>query len=148
LFSLEETWLLNNRVNLRLLDHLSDAQFAYMANSRARSIGDQFAHLHNVRTMWLEVCSKTHLPKIEKGYATKERVAEFLTASAEAMAQMFMQAEMTGKLTGYKRGPIAFCGYMLAHEAHHRGQIILHLKQAKMSVDKMFGFSLWEWEKI
>lgn len=147
-FTLADTWLLNNRVNLMLLNQLNTQQFAYTANARARSIGDQLAHLHNVRAMWLEVTSKISLDKIEKGCATNERVSQCLRTSGEAMAQVFAQAESSGKVRGFQRGPAAFLGYLLAHEAHHRGQIILHLKQAKMPVDKMFGFSLWEWEKI
>ena len=54
IYSLADTWILNNRVNLKLLDHLRDEQLGVLANPRARSIGDQFAHLHNVRIMWLE----------------------------------------------------------------------------------------------
>ena len=30
----------------------------------------------------------------------------------------------------------------------HRGQIVLHLKYAKMALDPKAGFELWEWEKI
>ena len=147
-FTLADTWLLNERVNMMLLRELSEEQFAYRANARARSIGDQLAHLHNVRAMWLEVNAKLHLDKIEKGAATKEKVAQCLEASAKAMAGVLADAEHSGKLRGYKRGPAAFLGYMLAHEAHHRGQILVYLKNAKMPVDKMFSFTLWEWEKI
>jgi len=150
-YGLAETWLLNHRVNLRLLAHLTEEQLAWATHSRARSIADQFAHLHNARIMWLEPRAPQvagRLRKIEKGAATRAELERALTESAEAIAAMLAEAERTGKLKSARRGPLAFLGYALAHEGHHRGQIILHLKQAKMPIDSMVGFSLWEWEKL
>ena len=150
-FTLADTWHLSNRVNLMLLDQLTDRQLAYAANPHARSIADQFAHLHNVRLMWLEVqapAAAKRLRKIGKGAATKESLREALQASAGALGESIAAAEGGGKLKGAKRGPVAFTGYILAHEGHHRGQIILHLKHAKMPVDRSVGYSIWEWEKI
>ena len=62
IYNLADTWHLNNRVNLMLLDHLRDEQLVVAANPRARSIGDQFAHLHNVRIMWLETFGSSSAP--------------------------------------------------------------------------------------
>jgi len=150
MYSLAETFLLNNRANLRLLDALTDEQLAYAPNPRARSIADQFAHLHNVRLMWLEVVAPAAkgLKKIEKGTAARAGLRTALEASAEVLAAAVAEAERAGKIRGYKRGPAAFCGYALAHEGHHRGQVILHLKYAKMAVDQAVGFGIWEWEKL
>jgi uncharacterized damage-inducible protein DinB len=150
-FTLADTWLLNNRVTLMLLDALSDEQLALTNNPRARNIADQLAHLHNVRRMWLEVSAPAAakgLQKLEKGTTTKAALKQALETSARAMADCIAEAEKSGKMKGYKRGPAAFFGYALAHEAHHRGQIILHLKYAKMPVDRILGFGLWEWGKL
>ncbi|HKQ86321.1 MAG TPA: DinB family protein [Candidatus Acidoferrales bacterium] len=150
-YGLVDSWHLNNRVNLLLLGHLSEAQLASLADPRTRSIADQFAHLHNVRILWLAHAlpqAVAALPKIEKGAATKLSLQKALNASAKAVAEVFAEAEKTGKLKGSKRGPLVFFGYLLAHEAHHRGQIILHLKYANVPIDKTFGFSLWEWQNI
>jgi uncharacterized damage-inducible protein DinB len=150
-YSFADTWRLNNRVNLMLLDPLRPEQLDHVPSPRARSIADQFAHLHNVRIMWLEVQAPRDvdaLHKIEKGTATKTMLKEALEASAEAFANMLDAAERSGKLRSAKRGIVAFFAYAIAHEAHHRGQIIAHLKHAKMPVDRTLGFGLWEWEKI
>jgi uncharacterized damage-inducible protein DinB len=151
MYSLADTFLLNNRANLMLLDALTGEQLAYTGSPRARSIGDQFAHLHNVRLMWLEASGPETLKglsKIAKGEATKPGLRAALEASAGAFAGVIGEAERAGRMRGYKRGPAAFCGYALAHEGHHRGEIILHLKYAKMPVDREVTYAIWEWEKI
>jgi uncharacterized damage-inducible protein DinB len=150
-FSLAETWHLNNRANLMLLESLSPDKLNHTPFPRARSISDQFAHLHNVRIMWLEIQmpeAARSLPKIAKGTATKASLREALEASADAFAKMLAAAEKTGKLRSAKRGIYPFFAYAIAHEAHHRGQIIVHLKHAKVPVDRALGFALWEWEKL
>jgi uncharacterized damage-inducible protein DinB len=149
-YSLADTWHLNNRVNLRLLGQLSDAQLAYASNPRARSVADQFAHLHSVRLTWLEVVAPagTPLAKVEKGSAAAPALRTALEASALALGTAIAEAERTGRMRGYKRGVAAFVGYLLAHEAHHRGQIALHLKHAKMALDPKAGYELWAWEEI
>jgi len=150
-FSLAETWHLNNRANLMLLASLSPDQLNHTPFPRARSVADQFAHLHNVRIMWLEVQmpeAAKSVSKIAKGTATKAGLREALEASADAFAKMLAAAENTGKLRSAKRGIYPFFAYAIAHEANHRGQIIAHLKHARRPVDRALGFALWEWEKI
>jgi uncharacterized damage-inducible protein DinB len=151
-YTLADAWHLNNRVNLMLLDQLDEEQLAVTANPRARNVAEQFAHLHNVRIMWLEPRTPAlakSLTRIPKGAAAKAVLKDALEASAAALGGLFAEVEKTGKVKIYfKRGLIAFFSYALAHEAHHRAQIILHLKYAGKPVDRMFAFSLWEWEKI
>jgi uncharacterized damage-inducible protein DinB len=40
---------------------------------------------------------------------------------------------------------VGFLGYALAHEGHHRGQILLHLKIAKLPLDRDVSYRLWDW---
>jgi uncharacterized damage-inducible protein DinB len=52
--ALVETWHVNNRVNLRLLDALSDEQLAAVIFPRGKSVISYFVHMHMARFYWLE----------------------------------------------------------------------------------------------
>jgi uncharacterized damage-inducible protein DinB len=149
--ALAETWHLNNRVNLLLLDALSDEQLAATILPRGRAVTSYFVHIHMARFYWLErrapALAKS-LKKIPSGTAPRAALRQALIASGEAMGEFFAQAERTGHIKGVKLGPVAFLGYALAHEGHHRGQVLLHLKIAKKPLDRATSDSLWYWNKI
>jgi uncharacterized damage-inducible protein DinB len=149
--TLTETWHINNRVNLRLLDALTDEQLAATILPRGKAVTSYFAHIHMARFYWLERrarASAKRLKKIPAGTASRANLRQALIDSGEAMGELFAGAERTGVIKGTKLGPVAFLGYTLAHEGHHRGQILLHLKIAKKPVDRDIGYSLWYWNKI
>jgi len=50
-----ETWDIHNRINLYLLDAIEPENLSSQLASKGRNVGEQFAHLHNVRLMWLKV---------------------------------------------------------------------------------------------
>ena len=143
-----ETWEINNRINLYLLNAIPEAHFADIAASKGRTVGEQLAHIHNVRLMWLSAAMPELLPevqKIEKTNISKQIVEEQLQKSGKAMATMMEKALETGRLKGFKPHPTAFLGYIISHESHHRGQIVLSLKQSGHQLDKKILFGLWEW---
>lgn len=145
---LTDTWQIHNRINLYLLDAVNEAALPATAASKGRTVGEQFAHLHNVRLMWLKVAAPellAGLEKIEKDGITKALLAASLRQSGEAIAALLGKAAADGKVKGFKPHATAFLGYLISHESHHRGQIVLSLKQAGHPVEKKVLFGLWEW---
>lgn len=145
---LSETFLLNHRINLYLLDAIAPESLNDKSITKGRSVGEQFAHLYQVRLMWLRVALPEvmdTLPPLEKTKLSHDTLTQALTESAEAMAKLLEKGEETGKIKGFKPHATAFLGYLLAHEAHHRGQIVLTLKQAGHPLDKKVTFGMWEW---
>lgn len=144
-----ETWLISDRMNNFLLKDIKHENLSDRSATKGRSVGEQFAHIHNVRLLWLKVAMPElldGLTKIEKeNNITKELLGKELTKSAEAIAQLLENGLTTGRIKGFKPHSEAFLGYIIAHEAHHRGQIILILKENGHMPDKKILYGLWEW---
>lgn len=143
-----ETWEIHNRINLYLLTAIPDEYLSGISASKGRNVGEHFAHIHNVRLMWLKSAEPLLLSdqiKIEKTIINKRLLIDELANSAKAIAALLQNGFEQGKIKGFKPHPIAFLGYLIAHESHHRGQIILCLKQSGHPVDKKIQFGLWEW---
>jgi uncharacterized damage-inducible protein DinB len=144
-----DTWNINNRINLYMLEAVPTEALTDVSASKGRNVAEQFAHLHNVRLMWLKPAAPElmeGLEKIEKEAAVdKKLLIRSLKESGKAMEALLKKAIADGKVKGFKPHVTAFLGYILAHESQHRGQIALALKQSGHALDKKIAYGIWEW---
>jgi uncharacterized damage-inducible protein DinB len=144
-----ETWEINNRITLYLLNAIDEKYLTDISASKGRTVGEQFAHIHNVRLMWLKAAMPVLLEgqtKIEKeNKLTKKLLSAELEKSSEAISKLLANGFETGKIKNFKPHPSAFFGYLISHEGHHRGQIILSLKQSGHAIDQKTQYGIWEW---
>ena len=144
-----DTWEIHNRINLYLLSAIKEEYLTGISASKGRNVGEQFAHIHNVRLMWLKAADPTLLKgqnKIEKEEKISKKIlADELTKSAKAIATLLEKGFEEGKVKGFKPHPAAFFGYLISHESHHRGQIMLALKQSGHPIDQKVQYGLWDW---
>lgn len=141
----------NERINQYLLEHLEPAAWDLEAPvGKGRTIRAIFAHLHNVRHMWLVVSAKD-VPapeKVERTRLTLEQAREALSASGAAMLALLERAHGAGgHVKDFKPDVVGFLGYVIAHEAHHRGQICMLARMLGHPLPQQAGFGMWEWNK-
>lgn len=144
-----DTWQIHNRINLYLLDAIPEAALDDLSASKGRSVGSQFAHMHNIRLMWLGSAASELMEgvsKIEKADAlNKELLRSALNASSIAIGNLLKKGLKEGKVKGFKPHPMAFLGYLISHESYHRGEIGIILKQAGHPLDEKIAYGQWEW---
>jgi uncharacterized damage-inducible protein DinB len=148
-----DSWYTNNRINLLLIDHISDEGMACTLSRRGgRSVSRQFAHLHTNR-VWHMQKRAPHLADDLHVFETHEEpdrrvLSERLEYSTDVLADYFRLA-VSGdrRIRCLKKGPVAYLSYFIAHESHHRGNILLTLKQSGHAVHKDARYAIWDWDR-
>jgi uncharacterized damage-inducible protein DinB len=145
-----ETWAIHNRINLYFLNALNDDALAASLRPKSRTVGDLFAHMHNVRLMWLKAADPKLLAGLEKleakAVSDKRELVLALESSGRAIEALVRHALASGgKIKGFKPHAVGFVGYLIAHESHHRGQAGWALKFSGSPLDQKTAYGLWEW---
>ena len=144
-----ETWNINHKVTLYLLEHIEANWLSTKLGEKGRTIGEQFVHINNIRSMWVNKVGKKIVLKINKKEANNKQVLNAaLVFSAEHMLFTLEQVFAENTIKGYKPHPSAFLGQMIAHEAHHRGQIMAIITRNNLAVSKSVNFGLWGWSSL
>jgi len=150
-----ETWRRHAEILLDLLDAVPRGGMkAVPTDSRGRTVGAQFAHLDRVRKGWLHVHATGARPKLDRydkdKPPTKAQLRKALKASTKEVTQYLAKAlrgEAKTRMFGHE--PVRWLGYLIAHESHHRGQIMLALKQSDKRLPKEIAVQvIWgKWMK-
>lgn len=148
-----KTWQIHQRMNELLLENLGPSALEITLGKKGgRTIAQQFTHIHNVRLQWLALCAKD----LADGYKSLGKDADptqlillkSLRESAQGIAYLISHSWADGgKLKNFKAGLIPFLGYLISHESHHRGNIILTLKLIGEKIPDKVKWGLWEWNK-
>ena len=155
----------NERMNQLLIEHLDLTAWrasppANPPGKKVRTIAAIFTHMHNVRTKWIRLTAP-HLkvpPQLNRAHCTPQQARAGLAESAARCEEMLAEAlgggeghiEMfrrDGWAPSWPVGPEMLC-YMLAHEAHHRGQVCMLAHQLGFALPYKASDGIWNWEKL
>lgn len=146
-----DTWRRHNEILLYLLEETPEEGWeAKPTGSRGRDVARQFAHLHRVRQGWLlfhQTGKRPKLPRFHQGEPpTKEYLSAVLGESGDGV-EAFLETALTADARPryFGNNVIRWMGYLIAHESHHRGQIMLALKQAGLRLPEEVAVGgLWK----
>jgi uncharacterized damage-inducible protein DinB len=150
----------NDRLNQMLIQHLDPATWKAKPPGKVRTIAAIFTHMHNVRTKWIRLTAP-HLKvprQLDRAHCTPKQARAALATSAARCAEMLGEAlggrescvqqfRRDGWAQPWPVGPEMLC-YMLAHEAHHRGQVCMLSHQLGFPLPSKVTSELWNWEKL
>ncbi len=149
----------NDRMNQLLIEHLAPDVWTAKPPGKVRSIAAIFTHMHNVRCKWVRLTAP-HLKvprQLDRARCTPQQASTGLTESAARCTEMLAEAlDGDGRVKTFlrdgwaKRWPagVEMLCYMLAHEAHHRGQVSMLAHQMGFPLPMNVMSGLWNWEKI
>ena len=147
--SLLEAFAINDRINQFLLENLSEEVWrADPPMGKGRTVAAIVSHMHNVRVMWLKAAAKdSKIPdQLVKEKVTPLEARKALEESRGALANVLQSALASdGRVKGFRPDVAAFFGYLVAHDAHHRGQITMLARQVGHPIDQKTMFGMWEW---
>jgi uncharacterized damage-inducible protein DinB len=139
----------NNRINQYLIENVPPAAWkAKPPDGKGRTISAIVAHMHNVRVMWLKVSAKGSEipPQLDRATVTPAQALRALEQSCQALSDLMRRAlESDGRIKGFRPDVAGFLGYLIAHDAHHRGQIAMLARQAGHPLPQKITFGMWEW---
>ena len=144
------TWKRHQQILLFLLQRIPEKHLGDLpASSKGRDVARQFAHLNRNRLGWLsfhKTGERPELPKSSKGERPKKKdLRAALMASGKEVEALLGQAlKKEARVRLFGKSPVRWMGYLISHESHHRGQILLALRQSGLVLDeKVTVQGLW-----
>jgi len=158
--SMLAAWQTNNQVTMHLIQQLPSGLWDLaVPGPTQRTIRAIAAHLHNARCMWLKTLGREHgiatPARVDHRRVTPRQVVAALKRSSAGM-EVLLKLGFAGQgqvppSKGYVWRNLSLdvghvLTYFVAHEAHHRGQIVMVARQTGHRLPATATAGLWQWK--
>jgi uncharacterized damage-inducible protein DinB len=153
-------WRTNNRITIALIQDLPDPVWrASVPGVTRRTVRTIAAHLHNVRSRWIKTLGVEHgiarPPMVDLHGVSRRELVAALKRSGASMEGLLTLGLTNGGVVPPSKGYIwqnlaldvgHVLTYFVAHEAHHRGQIVMIARQLGRRLPRQAVNDLWWWK--
>ncbi len=154
-------WRTNNRVTIYLIEHLVPELWSMsVPGAPRRTVGMIAGHIHNARCMWINTLGKEHgiavpRPVDRRKVRPKELITALCRSSHGILSLLKLGCEAGGALPtsasySWRNLPLDVghvLTYFVAHEGHHRGQIVMIARQLGYRLPTEIAGGLWHFAK-
>ncbi|HET9712865.1 MAG TPA: DinB family protein [Pyrinomonadaceae bacterium] len=151
-------WRTNNRVTVYLIEQLPPELWSMnVPGSPRRTIRMLAAHIHNARCSWIKMIGERHgvaVPKSVDGRTVRpSELKHALERSSRGMIELIrLGLSRDGAIPpatwqNFPTDLVHFLSYFVAHEAHHRGQLVMLARQLGHRLPVEVTAGLWQWKK-
>ena len=154
-------WRTSHRTTVFLVRHLPEEAWAAAVPGLPRKTIRMLAgHLHNARCTWLETLGRPHgIPvpaAVDRRSVSRRELIAALAASGRGIeALLDLGCRRGGEVPAtpayaWRNLPLDVghvLAYFVAHEGHHRGQIVLAARQMGSRLPAAVTAGLWQWSQ-
>jgi len=156
-----DAWRTNNRVTVFLVEHLpADLWEAKVPGAPRRTVRMIAGHMHNARCMWIKTLGKEHgislPPAVDRRKVGPKELIRALGQSSLGISSLLqLGLDHGGTIPPpssytWRNLPLDVAHvltYFVAHEGHHRGQIVMLARQLGYRLPVEVTGGLWHFAK-
>lgn len=156
-----DAWRTNNRVTVFLCENLPDGLWeAAVPGAPRRTVRMIAGHIHNARCMWIKTLGKEHgiaaPPAVNRHKVEPKELIPALGRSSQGIISLLnLGCDRGGAVPAsssytWRNLPLDVghvLTYFVAHEGHHRGQIVMLARQLGFRLPVEITGGIWQWSK-
>jgi uncharacterized damage-inducible protein DinB len=151
-------WHTSHRVTTYLIENLPPELWSQnVPGVPRRTVRMIAAHIHNARCMWIKMLGARHgivVPaRVDGRKVRPSELSRALERSSRGMVELIRLGVARGGAVppavwqNFPTDLLHFLSYFVAHEAHHRGQLVMVARQLGHRLPRETTGGLWQWKK-